>query len=143
MSELFKKSITWAFGVISVIFTFVPENVFGLIKWVSESFIENCKEFGKIETEEINVIITRVLCFVFVWIIVTFGYGGYLKIRRKVTIKGDKYKIKICRFLLVMHRMMRECLESVKLKYNDKISQKLSGAIKFLINKIQMSQLAI
>ena len=52
MLKLLKKSSTWALSIITVVFTFVPESVFGKWKWLPNA------------SDEANVILARVLAFI-------------------------------------------------------------------------------
>jgi len=83
MSNLMKKSNTLAFGIISVIFTFVPESLFGKYKLMSN----NC--------EELNIILNRFIVFFTVYIFSIIINLLYLKLRKKIRIKGRNYSIQI------------------------------------------------
>lgn len=93
MIELYKKSSTYAFAVISFVFTFVPEAIFGKNKWVSEGLL---KQFGLDGYYlEINIIIGRILTFIIIWLVTAIGYKTYLFVRKKVSIKGENYEITV------------------------------------------------
>lgn len=92
MIELFKKSAIWAFGVVSVLFTFLPESFFEIKKWmISDIVAKNVK----IEINELNVFINRCFCFLLIWILAAIAYGFFLKFKWFVTIKGKGYAIRV------------------------------------------------
>lgn len=93
MIDLLKKSVACAFAIISAVFTFVPEAIFGNVILISEDVLKQFTLEGY--TLEINIIVNRVLTFVIVWFIVAFGYKVYLRLRNKVSIKGNNYKITV------------------------------------------------
>lgn len=92
MSDLLKKSATYAFAFISAVFTFVPEAVFGKHVLVPEAVIKQFK-LTEDNISEFNIIVNRLVTFVFIWIITAIGYEVYLHLRNKVTIKGNNYSI--------------------------------------------------
>lgn len=90
LSDLLKKSAAYAFAAISVVFTFVPEAIFGKVILISEGVL---KQFGLRDyTLEINIIMNRVLTFVIIWFITAIGYKVYLLLRNKISIKGNNGK---------------------------------------------------
>ena len=93
MINLLKKSAAYAFAIISAVFTFVPEAIFGKVILISEDVLKQFALEGY--TLEINVIVNRVLTFVIVWFIAAIGYKMYLLLRNKVSIKGNNYKITV------------------------------------------------
>jgi hypothetical protein len=83
MLSFLKKSIAWALSIITVVFTFVPEKVF---------------EKGKLlptATDEVNIIVSRLLVFVGALLLSMILYIAYLRIRKCVLIKGRNYSIHI------------------------------------------------
>lgn len=92
MSDLLKKSSAYAFAIISAVFTFVPEAVFGTVSLIPEAVL---KQFKWIEDNisEISIIVNRILAFMLVWAITALGYKVYLHWRNKIKIKGNNYKI--------------------------------------------------
>lgn len=93
MIELLKKSITWAFGSISILFTFIPESVFSMKKWwFSDFLVKNIKIIG---IDDLNVLINRFLSFLLIWILVVIVYVLFLKFKWFVTIKGENYIIRV------------------------------------------------
>ena len=93
MIDLLKKSVACAFAIISAVFTFVPEGIFGKVMLISEDVLK--KITFESYTLEINIIVNRTLTFVIVWFIAALGYKGYLCLRKKVSIKGNNYKITV------------------------------------------------
>lgn len=83
MRNFLKRSLTWAFSIITVVFTFVPESVF-------EYF-----EFFKKASDEVNIIANRILAFLAVMILVMIVYAIFLRSRQSVRIKGKNYNIRI------------------------------------------------
>lgn len=94
MINLLKKSSAYAFAIISIIFTFVPESIFEKIILIPEDFI---KKFKCIEenTLEINIIVNRVFSFIVIWLITVVVYKVYLMLRKKISIEGNNYRITV------------------------------------------------
>lgn len=82
MIKFIKKSSTWALGVISIILTFVPESLF-----------EKCKLFNF--SREINIILSRILVFLAVFVLSAIINALYLHRRKSIYIKGHNYSIQI------------------------------------------------
>lgn len=95
MIHFIKNSIAWAFAVITGIFTFVPEPVFGNYAWISQDKLDETKVFSCADAQDINIIISRLVCFLLVWLATSLIYLLVLKSRWKVTIKGQNYSIQI------------------------------------------------
>lgn len=93
MIKLLKKSVTSAFATISIVFTFVPEAMFGKHIFISEAMLKHIalEEYAL----EINIIVNRVVSFVIVWGIVAIVYKMYLLLRNKISIKGKNYKVTV------------------------------------------------
>ena len=89
MSKSFKDSLVWAFGTVSIVFTFLPESFFELIQW---KFIENLNCCPKIC---LNIVCNRIGVFIATLILSMAVYWFYLKRRKSVTIKGKEYIIKV------------------------------------------------
>ena len=89
------KSVAMAFGIATGIFTFVPEAFFGKYEWVTQTTLEQYKWFAFCDAQDINIIISRFVCFLLVWIGTSLLYGAFLKFRRWTTIKGQNYSIKV------------------------------------------------
>lgn len=95
MIEFFKKSVAWAFAIVTGVFTFIPESCFGNCRWISQDFLEQCKWFSELNAQDINIIISRLMCFFFVWIVTSAAYALFWKFRRWTTIHGDNYSIRV------------------------------------------------
>lgn len=95
MIDFILKSVALAFGIVTGIFTFVPETFFGKCEWVTREVLEQYKWFNFLDVEDINIIISRLLCFLLVWIGTSFLYVAYLKLRWWTTIKGQNYLIRV------------------------------------------------
>lgn len=95
MIEFIKKSISLAFFIVTVVFTFVPESFFEKYEWLTKEFLEQCNYYSCIDAQDINVIISRLVCFFLVWIGTALIYGIFLKLRRGIIIKGQNYLIRV------------------------------------------------
>ena len=84
MIKIFCKSATWAFGIISVIFAFVPESFFHTIRWIPAQAVQKSLTDKGITDVELDTIISRIVCYAVVWVIVTLIYA----VRHSVTIKA-------------------------------------------------------
>ena len=74
---MFYKSATWAFGIISVIFAFVPDSFFYIIKWIPTETVQRYLVDKGITDAEIDTIITKIICYAIVWTVVTLIYIVY------------------------------------------------------------------
>lgn len=83
MIKFIKRVITTAVGAVSLIFTFVPETFFGKYKFFPDV------------SDEVNIIVNRVLLFFAVIALIAIGYAIYLWCRKSVNIRGKNYNIKI------------------------------------------------
>lgn len=83
MSKFTKICLTSVSTLISTIFMFVPESLFG--KFIIFSKLSN----------ELNIIINRILFSLSIAVIVIGIYVVYIKVRKKVTIKGKNYIIEV------------------------------------------------
>lgn len=81
--ELRKKSTAYALSVISGVFTLVPESFFAKIKLLSNA------------PDELNIILSRILTFLFIFGVAIIIIAWYLSHRESVQIKGHNYSIKI------------------------------------------------
>lgn len=95
MIELLKKSTVWAFGAISVLFTFLPESLFEIKKWLISEIVAKNVKTETIKINELNVLINRCLCFLLIWILAAIAYGLFLKFKWFITIKGKNYAIRV------------------------------------------------
>lgn len=83
MIKLIKNSCAWALSIISMAFTFIPEAAFEKYKLLVNF------------SDETNVILNRVLCFVVVFVLTIIVKAICWWRRRKVCIKGKNYSIQI------------------------------------------------
>lgn len=83
MLKFFKRSSTLAFGMISAIFTFVPETCF-------EKYILLTNY-----STEANIVVNRIMTFIVVLVVSILGNALYLHFRRNVHINGHNYSIHI------------------------------------------------
>ena len=90
MIDFIKKSIMLAFGAVTVIFTFVPETAFRNRTWVTQ-----CALFSHFDVQDVNTIISRLICFLLVWIVTSLLYAFFLKFRWWITIRGQNYIIRV------------------------------------------------
>lgn len=95
MINFIVKSVALAFAIVTGIFTFVPEAFFGKDEWITKEALVQCKWFAHLDAQDVNIIISRLLCFLFVWVVTSFVYMAFLKFRRWITIKGQNYSIKV------------------------------------------------
>lgn len=80
--KIIKNCSTYALSIITLILTIVPEAFFKKYKWKNTS-------------DEINVIITRVMLFGVIFAITIIVYALYLHFRKSVRLKGHNYSIQI------------------------------------------------
>lgn len=95
MIDFIKKSIAAAFAVITGIFTFVPESVFAGRGWITQGLLSKCERLSGFEARDVNVVITRLVCFLLVWIATSAAYALFLALRRWTTIRGENYSIRV------------------------------------------------
>lgn len=95
MIDNLKKSISWAFAIISVIFTFVPESFFESIGLVSQAYLDTHKHLSWLAARDVNIVTSRLICFGLIWILASFLYAGRQKFRRHITVKGQNYSIRV------------------------------------------------
>lgn len=97
MIKYYSKSLKWSVGVISVIFTFVPESVFGsVIRWNGFcNYVSKLFE-GAFNPGDLNVIANHLLCLIVIHLFLLLIVTGYYKCFRKtVTIKENDYIVKV------------------------------------------------
>ena len=95
MIDFIIKSVEWAFGIVTGIFTFVPETFFGRCEWVTEEYFEQSRCFTNLDVKDANIIISHFVCFFLVWLGTSLAYAIFLKLRRWVTFKGSNYTIRV------------------------------------------------
>ena len=83
MIKIFKRGFTYAVAAIGLLFTFIPEDIFAVIKLLPE------------KTANVNIVVNRTITFGIIFILTCFGYFLYLKLRKEVVIKGKNYRIRI------------------------------------------------
>lgn len=83
MIKILKRGFTYAIAIIGVLFTFIPEDMFAVIKLLPE------------KAANVNIVVNRVITFGIIFILACFGYFLYLKLRKRVVIKGKNYRIRI------------------------------------------------
>lgn len=95
MSKFISKSLSFAFFITTVLFTFIPESFFGKIEFINQNHLEKIQIFNYFEAQDINIIVFRVMFFVIVFIFVSLIYAIILNFQNHVTIKGHNYLIEI------------------------------------------------
>ena len=95
MIDFIKKSVAAAFAVVTGIFTFVPESFFASRGWITQELLNQCKWISGLEAEDVNIIISRLACFLLIWIAISAVYALFLKLRRWTTIHGENYSIRV------------------------------------------------
>lgn len=94
MIDFIRKSLIFAFCIVSGVFTFVPEAFFEY-EWVTEEVLEKYKWFSNLDAQVVNIIISRLLCFLLICLGTSLIYGAFLIFRRWTTIKGQNYSIRV------------------------------------------------
>ena len=94
MIKLLKKSLEYALGIITFIFTVVPESYFARICPIPACATENSVFLEKYY-DIICPVSSKVVAFLAVWIISMLLYLFIRCVRRKVTIKGENYTIRV------------------------------------------------
>ena len=95
MIHFIQKSLAMAFGIITIIFTFVPETFFEKYDWITKDVLQQSKLFACLDAQDVNIIISRLVCFFLVWIGTALSHMFFLKTRRWITIKGQNYSIRV------------------------------------------------
>ena len=95
MIDFIKKSVAAAFAVVTGIFTFVPESFFASRGLITQELLNQCKWISGLEAEDVNIIISRLACFLLIWIAISAVYALFLKLRRWTTIHGENYSIRV------------------------------------------------
>ena len=83
MLKLLKKNIVSALSIITVVFTVVPETIFGKCKLLPNA------------CDEVNVVLTRVLAFIPILVLSIIINHLYFCCRRSIRIKGNNYSIQV------------------------------------------------
>lgn len=87
-------SLSWAFGIVTAVFTIVPESVFGIITWIPEKTIASVKVFQAVPSE-VNIVVTRLVFFLLVWALVFVLFSLIFWLRPFIDIKGDNYTLRV------------------------------------------------
>lgn len=95
MINFIKKSVPWAFAAVTGVFTFVPESFFASHRWVTQELLNEFKLLSKVDAASVNIIISRLACFLAIWIAISVIYLLFLLFRRWTTIYGDNYSIRV------------------------------------------------
>lgn len=95
MIDFIKKSIAAAFAIITGVFTFVPESAFASHVWITQELLNECEWLSDFEATDVDVVITRLACFLLVWATISAAYALFLALRRWTTIRGENYSIRV------------------------------------------------
>lgn len=95
MIAFIKKSVAAAFAAVTGVFTFVPESFFANHEWITQNFLDQCNWISDVSATEINVVISRLICFGLIWIVTAAVYILFLALRRWITIRGENYSIRV------------------------------------------------
>lgn len=90
-----RQATTWSLAVTSLIFAFVPESVFGRIKWSLIPLLISVISDGIFNGDEINIVYNRVLLFLIIWFIFTVCIIARLAFRQSITIEDEDFIIKV------------------------------------------------
>lgn len=91
MRKIIIRGITWAFGVFSLLMTFLPESFFSKCNVIKEEMLKN---FSWLDANACNIVIARGLSFAVVFVLSILASWIY-SLFRKVKIKGNNYSIVI------------------------------------------------
>lgn len=94
MIDFIFKSVASAFAIVTGIFTFVPETFFGKYEWITQATLE---QYGiaRLDAQDVNIVISRLVCFLLIWVATSLLYISFLKFRWWVTIRGQNYLIRV------------------------------------------------
>lgn len=95
MINFVKRSIAAAFAIVTCIFTFVPESFFSGRGWITQEFLNQCKWISDLEAEDVNIVLSRLACFLLIWIATSSAYALFLTLRRWTTVRGENYSIRV------------------------------------------------
>lgn len=95
MIDFILKSLGMAFGLVTGIFTFVPESFFGTCSWISQDTLDQYKLLSVLKAQDVNITLSRLTCFFLIWIGTSLIYAVFLKIQWWTTIKGPNYSIRV------------------------------------------------
>lgn len=83
MLKFLKKCNAWALSIILTVFAFIPENIFEKYKLLSNA------------SNEANVVLNRIVSFIAVLVLAIIANALYLRLRKRIHIKGKNYSIQI------------------------------------------------
>lgn len=92
---MIKKSFTLAFAIYTCLFTFIPERCFDKYRILSNNSLDEFKHFAHFSSSEINVMMSRLICYLIIWIVTLIIVALFLHLKNKVVIKGNNYTIVI------------------------------------------------
>ena len=95
MIKFFIKSIKRALAIIGGLFIFIPESLFENFEIISQELLDKSKIFSFLDVQDVNIIISRFLFFLLIFIITSIIYVCILRFRQCITIKGVNYIIRI------------------------------------------------
>ena len=87
---MWKRALTWAFGVFSVLMTFLPESFFCFCQIVKEEMLNN---ISWIDADTCNITLARGLVFLGLFALSVLLSWVYSQKRKEVKIKGNNYSI--------------------------------------------------
>lgn len=95
MKNFITKSSGWAFAIITGVFAFVPESFFGRKEWFTQELIAKFQSIPKTDVYSINITLSRLISFFAIWTATSIIYAIFLKLRTRITIKGQNYCIRV------------------------------------------------
>lgn len=95
MSNILTKTITIASSIVAGVFTFFPESFFGQCEWVTQELIEKNKFIASLNAQDINIVISRLVCFALICLATLLFNWFFLIIRKSITLKGENYTISV------------------------------------------------
>lgn len=90
MRKVWKRGLTWAFGVFSVLMTFLPEPFFCFCNVIKEEMLKN---ISWLDANTCNIILARWLVFLGLFALSVLFSWVYSQKRKEVKIKGNNYSI--------------------------------------------------
>lgn len=91
--NIITKAFAAAGSIVAGVFTFFPESFFGQYKWVTQELLDQNKVTSSLNAQDINIVFSRLACFVLIWMAVLLVYGVILRLRQSITLKGENYTI--------------------------------------------------
>ena len=88
MIHFIRKSSGIAFGIITAIFTFVPEAFFEKGEWITKHVFHQSELLASLDTQDVNIIISRLVSFFVVWIVTVLSYLCFFKLENGLQSKG-------------------------------------------------------